>query len=89
MKNHFLFFLQLHIIGGGSLEISGVNVGITAQKIIGDGSGRLSVKSQQFFQIKAQRERMHFALLAQPLTDLTLPDVLECRKVDIILKGEI
>ena len=67
--------------------MTGVNTTLVADKLDGDKTGSLSLRRSQDFHAIQQRLLTPFGLVAQRTSNVTLPPKLDCKDLDIILKG--
>ena len=83
----FLLFLQLSILGGSSLNLVGLYAQVVAHEAIGDNSGRITLRREQVYYSTQTRVVQEYSILAQRLSGVALPLVVNCRGVDVKLKG--
>ena len=82
-----LFYLQLSILGGSSLNLVGLYAQVIAHEAIGDNSGRITLRREQVYYSTQTRVVQEYSILAQRLSGVALPLVVNCRGVDVKLKG--
>lgn len=87
--SHFLNLLptKLHIKGEGSLSISGSDVKMSVDKIVGDSSGILTVRSTQTVHMRGSEGHLPFSLLSQKGSNVTFPTSMNCRGVEVVMRG--
>ena len=83
----FLLFRQLSILGGSSLNLVGLYAQVVAHEAIGDNSGRITLRREQVYYSTQTRVVQEYSILAQRLSGVALPLVVNCRGVDVKLKG--
>ena len=69
------------------MSMSGANVRLTADKFIGDKSGRLTLRKFQAFEMTDSRLYLPSGILTQQQSEISLPTKIDCRAVDVIYKG--
>ena len=77
----------MHINGQGSLSISGNDVNMSVDKIFGDNSGILTVRPNQSLHMKGSEGHLPFSLLSQKGSNVTFYSSLNCRWVEVVLRG--
>ena len=75
------------IKGGGSLEMSDDNAALFVHDISGDNTGRVTVRPSQSFKTDLDRALMEFSVLTQRDSELHLPPSIDCRHIDLYIKG--
>ena len=83
----FILFIQLSILGGSSLNLVGLYAQVIAHEAIGDNSGRLTLRRGQVYYSTQSRVVQEYSILAQRLSGVALPLLVNCRGVDVKLKG--
>ena len=58
-----------------------------AHELKGDKMGRITIRKGQHLDMTQERALLPFAILAQRTSDVTVPIRMDCRKLDVILKG--
>ena len=79
----------MEIKGGGSLGVSGSTTTMTVHEVTGDKSGRITIRQQNSLAMTQERVLLPFAILAQRQSQVMVPKRVDCRKLDIIMKGEL
>ena len=75
--------------GGASLSLTTSGTKLTTQSVIGDYTGRVSMRLNQMFDMVQGRVLIPFGVLTQRGTQIRLPtENFDCKKVDMIIKGE-
>ena len=77
----------MSIIGGSSLNMVGKYAQIVTHEAIGDNTGRMTVRQSQVYYSTQSRVIQEYAILAQRLSGVALPVVVNCRGVDVLVKG--
>jgi len=87
--NVFLSILsvKLQIMGQGSLSMSGNNVKMSVDKIVGDSSGILTVRPTQTIHMRGSEGHLPFSLLSQKGSNVTFPSSMNCRGVEVAMRG--
>ncbi|KAK3576662.1 hypothetical protein CHS0354_004947 [Potamilus streckersoni] len=85
-------FDEVHILGGASLNLEsdsnkGTPVKLVAHKVFGDNTGRLTVRHGQTYESTQDRVLQEFAILSQRHSSVSLPLTVDCRKIDLVIKG--
>ena len=80
--------LQLSLRGGADLSLSRPGVAVTAALVSGDVTGRLTVRRGQTYSVTSSHVLLPHALLAQRRSRLNLPPVVDCRDLDVVIKGQ-
>ena len=65
----------------------GRDVQLLAEEVIGDNTGRLTARQAQEYISTQSRVVQEFSVLAQRLSWVQFPDVVNCRGVDVLVKG--
>ena len=78
---------QLSILGGSSLNLVDPYAQIVAHEAIGDNSGRLTLRQDQVYYSTQTRVVQEYSILAQRLSGVALPKVVNCRGIDVFVKG--
>ena len=78
---------KLQIMGQGSLSISGDNVKVSVDKIVGDSSGILTVRPTQTIHMRGSEGHLPFSLLSQKGSYVTFPSSMNCRGVEVVMRG--
>ena len=78
---------KLHISGQGSLSITGNDVKISVDKIFGDNSGILTVRPSQIINMVGSEGHLPFSLLSQKGSNVTFYKSMNCRFVEVVLRG--
>jgi len=78
---------KLQIMGQGSLSISGNDVKMNVEKIVGDNSGILTVRHTQTVHMKGSEGHLPFSLLSQKGSNVTFPTSMNCRGVEVVMRG--
>ena len=78
---------QLSIIGGSSLNLVGKFAQMVAHKAVGDNSGRLTIRQAQVYFSTESRVLQEYSILAQRRSGVALPQVVNCRGIDVLIKG--
>lgn len=79
--------VKLQILGQGSLSISGNNVKMSVDKIVGDSSGILTVRPTQTIHMRGLEGHLPFSLLSQKGSNVTFPTSMNCRGVEVAMRG--
>lgn len=79
--------VKLQILGEGSLSISGNNVKMSVDKIVGDSSGILTVRPTQTIHMRGLEGHLPFSLLSQKGSNVTFPTSMNCRGVEVAMRG--
>ena len=74
-------------MGQGSLSISGNDVKMSVDKVVGDSSGILTVRPSQTIHLRGSEGHLPFSLLSQKATNVTFPKSMNCRGVEVVLRG--
>ena len=82
-----MVLFQLTIAGGASLNMVGKHTQLVAHKVIGDNTGRMTARQGQVYSSTQTRVVQEFSILAQRLSGVALPLVVNCRGIDVIVKG--
>ena len=61
---------------------------LVAKKAIGDNTGRLTVRQAQVYFSTESRVLQEYSILAQRRSGVALPRVVNCRGIDVMLKGK-
>ena len=83
----FILSGKLQIMGQGSLSISGNNVKMSVDKIIGDNTGILTMRHTQTILMRGSEGHLPFSLLSQKGSGVTFPTSMNCRGVEVTLRG--
>ena len=67
--------------------MEGLYAQVIAHKAIGDNSGRLTLRRGQVYYSTQSRVVQEYSILAQRLSGVALPLLVNCRGVDVKLKG--
>jgi hypothetical protein len=78
----------MDILGGASLNLEDADMSLTVHEVIGDGTGRITLRQTQTFENTASRDQQTSALLAQRNSNTNLPPELNCRGIDMYIKGK-
>ena len=81
------FFDKLHILGQGSLSLSGKDLKMSVDKIVGDSSGILTLRPSQTVHMRGSVGHLPFSVLSQKGSNVTFPTSTTCRKVEIVMRG--
>ena len=60
---------------------------LIGHEVIGDGTGRITLRQTQIYENTASRDQQTSALLAQRESSVNLPPELNCRGIDMYIKG--
>ena len=74
-------------MGQGSLSIAGNNVKLSVDKIVGDSSGILTVRPTQTIHMRGSEGHLPFSLLSQKGSNVTFPTSMNCRGVEVTMRG--
>ena len=77
----------MSILGGSSLNLVGPYAQLVAHEAIGDNSGRLTLRQEQVYFSTQARVVQEYSILAQRLSGVALPRVVNCRGIDVFVKG--
>ncbi|KAL4226615.1 hypothetical protein ACF0H5_014598 [Mactra antiquata] len=80
-------FDQFDILGGASLNLDGTDMSVTVHDQLGDDTGRIKLRSSQMFESTESRVLQTFGILAQRDSYVNLPPELDCRGIDMYIKG--
>ena len=83
----FILSVKLQIMGQGSLSISGNNVKVTVDKIVGDNTGILTMRHSQTILMRGTEGHLPFSLLSQKGSGVTFPTSMNCRGVEVTIRG--
>ena len=61
---------------------------LLAHEVIGDNSGRMTVRQEQLYLSTQSRVIQEFSILAQRQSSVALPLMVNCRGVDVVIKGD-
>ena len=61
---------------------------LLAHEVIGDNSGRMTVRQEQLYLSTQSRVIQEFSILSQRLSSVALPLMVNCRGVDVVIKGD-
>ena len=67
--------------------MSDSNADLFVHDIDGDNTGRVTVRPQQKFHTDLKRALMEFSVLTQRNSELQLPPSIDCRHIDLYIKG--
>ena len=84
-----MLLFQVSILGGASLNMEGDYSQIVAAEVIGDNSGRATVRRTQVYMNTQNRVLQEFSILGQRESAVALPMVVNCRGIDILNKGNL
>ena len=62
---------------------------VVAHEAIGDNSGRLTVRRDQVYYSTQSRVVQEYSILAQRFSGVALPLVVNCRGIDVLVKGTL
>lgn len=82
-------FFQLHIAGGASLRVSKSNYSLIVNELYGETTGHLTIFSGQYTHMNMSIGYLPFSLLTQKGANVSLPQHLTCRGVDVVLRGTL
>ncbi|XP_060557569.1 uncharacterized protein LOC132717977, partial [Ruditapes philippinarum] len=80
-------FDKLEILGGASLNLDNANMKLTAHQVYGDDTGRVTLRRSQTYNNTQDRVLQTFGILTQRESSLNLPLELDCRGIDMYVKG--
>ena len=61
---------------------------LVAHKAVGDNTGRLTIRQAQVYFSTETRVLQEYSILAQRKSGVALPRVVNCRGIDVVLKGK-
>ncbi|KAH3816408.1 hypothetical protein DPMN_117924 [Dreissena polymorpha] len=67
--------------------MDGTDMSLTAHEINGDDQGRINVRQTQKYENTQSRVLQTVAVLSQRDSDVNLPPELDCRGIDMYIKG--
>ena len=79
----------MEILGGASLALDGENMALTTSIMEGDDTGRIELRPTQLYENTASRILQTVAVLSQRESSVNLPPVLDCRGIDMYIRGEV
>ncbi|XP_077861760.1 LOW QUALITY PROTEIN: uncharacterized protein LOC100369350 [Saccoglossus kowalevskii] len=81
-------FEEINISGRGSLGMSSEGSSIISHDMSGDYSGLVTIRHQQELYTSLARELVPYSILIHSGANVTLPTHLDCRNVELIIRGE-
>lgn len=76
-------------MGQGSLSMSGNSVKMSVNKIVGDNSGILTMRPTQNILMRGSEGHLPFSLLSQKGSSVAFPTSMNCREVEVTIRGVI
>lgn len=89
LPTYLSYNLQMDILGGASLNMDGANMNLTAHQVEGDKTGRVTLRKSQTYENTESRIQQKFGILSQRESDVNLPPEMNCRGIDMYIKGRI
>lgn len=78
----------MDILGGASLNLDGADMSLTAHEIEGDDTGRVTLRKSQTYENTESRVLQTIGILSQRESSVNLPPELDCRGIDMYIKGK-
>lgn len=70
------------------MNLDGADMNLTAHEVTGDDTGRLTARRSQMYNNTQSRVLQTFGILSQRESSINLPLELDCRGIDLYVKGK-
>ena len=74
-------------MGQGSMAVSRNDIKVNVDKIMGDNTGILTVRPTQTIHMRGSEGHLPFSVLSQKGSTVTFPTSMNCRGVEVMMRG--